>query len=323
MVNENRRRILDIIRILYYSTDEEHWITTEEIRDKLEELGYERPNRKTIEPNIQFLMEDMGLDIDKERGVCNRYRWVSRDFEMAELKLLVDAVQSSRFISDKRSQEIITKLKKLTSDAAAGQLNRKVITANSFKRANNSVIYSIDAINEAIRSKRKITFQMVDYDANMNEVLRYDGKIHEVSPYALLWNNDYYYMLGMATGEDKAKPFRVDRMKSTTISDTAADPEPKDFKLEKYSSSVFDMFGGDPAEIKLDCEGYIMNYLIDRFGKNFKVISHEEDGRFVADVVVEASPTFYSWIFQFGGDVKITSPEWVCDEFKNMINKFK
>ena len=322
MVNDNRRRILDIMKLLFEKTDEDHWITTEQIRDELEEMGYERPNRKTIDPNIQFLIEEMGLDIEKDRGTSNRYRWVSRDFELAELKLLVDAVQSSRFISDSRSREIIRKLKSLTSDAQGSQLDRKVITASRFKRDNSSVLYSIDAITEGIRDNKKIRFVMVDYDVDMNEVLRHDGRVHEVSPYALIWNNDYYYMLGMASGEDKVKPFRVDRMKNTEATDVAADKQPVNFNLENYSSRVFDMFGGEPSEIRLECKAYIMNYLIDRFGKDFKVVEKKGDGSFVADIVVEASPTFFSWVFQFGGDARIVGPEKAKAAFAAMIEKF-
>lgn len=323
MINDNRRRLLDIMKLLFEKTDEEHWITTEQIRDELEQQGYERPNRKTIDPNIQFLIEEMGLDIEKERGTSNRYRWVGRDFELAELKLLVDAVQSSRFISDSRSREIISKLKSLTSDYQGEQLDRKVITANRFKRDNSSVLYSIDAINEGIRDRKKISFVMVDYDVDMNEQLRHDGRVHEVSPYALIWNNDYYYMLAMATGESIVKPFRVDRMKNTAVLATDADKQPVDFKLEKYSSRVFDMFGGEPAEISLECRPYIMNYLVDRFGKDFRVVDKREDGTFVADIVVEASPTFFSWVFQFGGDAKIIGPDKVKNDFAKMIEAFK
>lgn len=322
MVNDNRKRILDIMKLLFEKTDENHWITTEEIRDELEAMGYERPNRKTIDPNIQFLIEELGLDIEKERGVSNRYRWVSREFELAELKLLVDAVQSSRFISDGRSKDIIRKLKGLTSESQGDQLDRKVITSNSFKRDNSYVLYSIDAINEAIRDRKKISFQMIDYDVDMKEELRYDGKVYEVSPYAMIWNNDYYYMLAMESNENKVKPFRVDRMKGTAISDVAADPQPKDFKLDKYSSRVFDMFGGEPAEVRLKCRPYIMNYLVDRFGKEFKVLEKSEDGSFVADVVVEASPTFFSWVFQFGGDCKIIGPEKAVNGFKELVATF-
>lgn len=322
MINDNRHRLLDIMKILFEKTDDNNWITTEQIRDELESLGYERPNRKTIDPNIQFLM-DIGYDIEKERGISNRYRWVSRDFELAELKLLVDAVQSSRFISDKRSKAIISKLKGLTSNSMASQLDRKVITGNTFKRDNSYVLYSIDAINEGIRDKVRINFQMVDYDTNMNEVLRHDGLVHDVSPYALIWNNDYYYMLGKASGEEKVKAYRVDRMKNTVVTDAKSDPEPNDFKLEKYSSRVFDMFAGEPAEIKLECKDYIMNYLMDRFGRDFKVVEKREDGSFVADVMVEASPTLYSWIFQFGGDAKIISPNWVCEKFNELVSAFK
>lgn len=322
MINDNRRRLLDIMRLLYEKTDEDHWMTTEQIRDELEEMGYERPNRKTIDPNIQFLIEEMGLDIEKERGVCNRYRWVGREFELAELKLLVDAVQSSRFISESRSRDIIRKLRHLTSDYLGDQLDRKVITSSSFKRENSSVLYSIDTINEAVRTARKIRFQMVDYDVDKKERLRYDGLVHEASPYAMIWNNDYYYMLAMPTGESEVRPYRVDRMKNTELTELKADTKPADFRADKYSGRVFDMFGGEPTEIKLDCKPYIMNYLVDRFGKDFKVVEKREDGTFVADVVVEASPTFYSWVFQFGGDARITAPEKACVAFKKLVDAF-
>lgn len=323
MINDNRRRLLDIMKLLYEKTDEEHWLTTEQIRDELEMMGYERPNRKTIDPIIQFLIEEMELDIEKERGVCNRYRWVAREFELAELKLLVDAVQSSRFISEGRSRAIISKLKHLTSNYLGDQLDRKVITSSSFKRENSSVLYSIDTINEAIRTGRKIRFQMVDYDINKNEQLRYGGLVHEASPYAMIWNNDYYYMLAMPTGEDAVRVYRVDRMKNTELTELKGDPQPVDFRVDKYSGRVFDMYGGEPVEIKLECKPYIMNYLVDRFGKDFNVIEKMEDGSFVADVVVEASPTFYSWVFQFGGDARITGPEKACAAFEKLVDAFR
>lgn len=322
MLNDNRRRILDIMKLLFEKTDEDHWITTEQIRDELEKMGYERPNRKTIEPNIQFLIEEMDLDIEKERGVCNRYRWINREFELAELKLLVDAVQSSRFISDKKSREIIDKLKGLTSDAHGDQLDRKVLTVDSFKRDNKSVLYSIDAINEAIRDKKKISFLMVDYDVDMNEVYRHDGRLHIASPYTLIWNNDYYYMIARADGEDNVRTYRVDRMKDTSVLEDRADVAPTDYKPDKYSSRVFDMFGGEPAELQLECKPYIMNYLVDRFGRTFRVLEKRDDGSFVADIVVEASPTFFSWVFQFGGDVRITGPEKVREEFMKLVRAF-
>lgn len=323
MSANNRKKLLDMIRILFEKTDEEHYLDTYQIIEELELLGHEKTDRKTIESSIKFMTEELEYGIEKEKSAPNRYRWIDRDFELAELKLLVDAVQSSRFISDKKSKALISKLKKLTSESKAQQLDRSIVTSNVFKRDNSSVLYSIDAINDAIRNGKQLTFIMVDFDLDMKEYERYDGMLHEVSPYALLWNNDYYYMLGMASDDrSRVKTYRVDRMKSATVTDEAAIPAPKDFNLEKYSSRVFDMFTGQTAEVHIKCsKPYLMNYLIDRFGKDFRVSDKQEDGSFTAIVMVDASPTFYAWIFQFGGDAKIIAPRKVCEEFNELINK--
>ena len=196
------------------------------------------------------------------------------------------------------------------------------MTSNGFKRENSHVIYSIDAINAGIKTGKRIQFQMVDYDMEMNEVLRYEGAVHEASPYALIWNNDYYYMIAMPEDGDKLRTYRVDRMKNTKLTDEDAAPRPADFRLDKYSSRVFDMYSGDAAEVLLECKPYVMNYLIDRFGKEFRVVSRAEDS-FVADIVVDAGPTFYAWVFQFGGDAKIVGPDRVVDEFNALIDKFR
>ncbi|MDD5823203.1 MAG: WYL domain-containing protein [Firmicutes bacterium] len=322
MSSNNRKKLLDMIRILFEKTDDEHYLDTYQIIEELELLGHEKTDRKTIETSIKFMIEELGYGIEKEKGAPNRYRWVDRTFELAELKLLVDAVQSCRFISDKKSKAIIDNLKSLTSAAKAEQLDRKIVTSNTFKRDNSSVLYSIDAISEAIRMNRRLNFTMVDFGTDMKEHPRYDGKLHEVSPYALLWNNDYYYMLGIDTEDvSKVKTYRVDRMKDTLLLYEPAIPAPKDFSLDKYSSRVFDMFTGVTAQVEIECrKPYLMNYLIDRFGKDFKVLSTEEDGSFRVSVMVDASPTFYAWIFQFGGDAKIVAPSKVCEEFAAMLD---
>lgn len=324
MASNNRKKLIDIIKILYEKTDEDHALNTYEIIEELELLGHDKTDRKTIESTVKFLTEELDFDIEKEKSTPNRYRWISRNFEIAELKLLVDAVQSSRFISEKRSRDIIEKLKKLTSNSKAAELDRQIITPTTFKRNSNIVLYSIDTINAAIKNNLKIRFIMVDYDLDKKEVPRYEGRIHETSPYALLWNNDYYYMLGTPSDRDEdsaqIRTYRIDRIQKCELTDIPSEPAPSNFKLSKYQSRVFDMFTGKDAEICLDCKKpYLMNYLVDRFGKDFKVTERREDGSFLADVSVDTSPTFYAWIFQFGGDIKITSPEWVCADFKQML----
>lgn len=322
--SNNRKKLMDIMQLLFEKTDENHYLDTYQIIEELELLGHDKTDRKTIDATVKFMVEELDLDIDKEKSTPNRYRWITRDFELAELKLLVDAVQSSRFISERKSRDIIEKLKKLTSNANAEELDRQIVTPTTFKKDNSSVLYSIDAISEAIREQLRVQFTMIDYNTSMKEVPRYEGRVHEVSPYALLWNNDYYYMLGAPSDNEGIRTYRVDRMKNCIVYDVPAKQKPADFKLAKYQSRVFDMFTGADAEVQLECsKPYIMNYLIDRFGKDFKVIASRQDGSFIAKVMVDSSPTFYGWVFQFGGDIRIISPDWVCSEFNDMLNKQK
>ncbi|MBQ0017776.1 MAG: WYL domain-containing protein [Clostridiales bacterium] len=317
-MSDNRSKLTCLMKILYEMTDEDHALDTYRIIDELESRGCGRIDRKTIDPNIAFLRDELGWNIEKEKGSSNRYKLVEREFELAELKLLVDAVQSSRFISDRNSKEIIRKLKTLTSRYQSKKLDRNIVTNDSFKRDSSTAIYSIDEINEAIKEGMKVRFYMVDYDMNLNEVKRYGGQIHEVSPYALMWNNDYYYMLGKPIDDDKVRTYRVDRMRDTLLYEDKAEPRPADFNLEKYSGRVFDMFTGTTTEVELDCKDYTINYLVDRFGKEFKSKPVADD-RYTATVTVDIGPTFFAWVFQFGGDIRIVGPEKVREEFKELI----
>ena len=317
-MNDNRRKLTGILKLLYENTDAEHSMDTYQIMDALESMGNGRPDRKTIDANIKFIIEDLGFGIIKEKGKPNRYRWIDREFDLSELKMLVDAVHSSRFITTKKSREIIAKLKDLTSVHQAALLNRELFTCARFKRDGSSALKSADVINESIKSQKRISFQMVDYDMYKNEVLRHDGKFHEVSPYALMWNNDYYYMLGKPSDSHEIRAYRVDRMKHTTQLHIVSEPAPKDFSIDEYSSRIFDMFSGDTTTVELNCKDYTMNYLIDRFGKEFYSEKIGPD-RFKARITADTSPTFYAWVFQFGGDIEITGPESTKSEFRKMI----
>jgi predicted DNA-binding transcriptional regulator YafY len=317
-MNANRRKLTGILKLLYENTDAEHCMDTYQIMDALESMGQGRPDRKTIDANIKFIIEDLGLGIQKERGKPNRYRWIDREFDLAELKMLVDAVHSSRFITARKSREIIAKLKDLTSVHQASCLNRELYTSNLFKRDGSEALESADVINEAIKGNYKVTFSMADYDMDREEVLRHNGKVYEVSPYALLWSNDYYYMLGLPAGEDSVKSYRIDRMKGTAPLHTEADPAPADLSISKYSSRVFDMFTGETAEVTLFCRDYTMNDLVDRFGKNFRC-DKVDDTHFRAVVQVDANPAFFAWIFRFGGDIRIEGPDNIKEDFSEML----
>lgn len=319
-MNDNRRKLTGILKLLYENTDADHSLDTYQIMDALESMGYGRPDRKTIDSNIKYLIEDLGMGIRKEKGKPNRYRWVEREFDLTELKMLVDAVHSSRFITRRKSREIIAKLKDLTSVYQAATLNREMYAASNFKHDDNAALQNADIINEAIKSRLRVRFSMTDYDMGKNEVLSNDGKIHEVSPYAMLWNNDFYYMLGMPSGVTEVMPYRIDRMKGLRLMQIESVPEPYGFDIDKYSSCVFDMVTGKTCTVTLSCKEHVMQDLIDRFGKGFECEQTGPD-TFNAKVTVDASPAFYAWVFRFGGDIRILSPEPVKQEFDEMLRK--
>jgi predicted DNA-binding transcriptional regulator YafY len=318
IMNDNRRKLTGILKLLYENTDAEHSMDTYQIMDALESMGHGRPDRKTIDANIKFIIEDLGFGIIKEKGKPNRYRWIEREFDLSELKALVDAVHSSRFISAKKSREIIAKLKDLTSVHQAALLNRELHTSSSFKRDGSSALKAADIINDCIKNRTRMSFQTIDFDMYKNEVLKADGKMQEVSPYALMWNNDYYYMVGKPSDSSCIRAYRLDRMRNITQLHVPAEREPADFNIEQYSARVFDMFSGDTQEVELSCRGNVMSHLIDKFGKDFYSEKTGPD-HFTARVIVDTSPAFYAWVFKFGGDITIQSPASVKAEFNKMV----
>lgn len=317
-MNDNRKKLTGILKLLYENTDADHYMDTYQIMDALEYMGYGRPDRKTIDANIKFIIEELGFGVRKDKGKPNRYRWAEREFDLSELKMLADAVSSSRFITARKTRELISKLKTLTSNHQAGTLNRELYTSGVFKRDGSEALKNSDIISDAIRNRYRVGFFMVDYDMDKQEVPRHGGRIHEVSPYAILWNNDYWYMVGMDAESSEIRSYRIDRMKDIGIIYLEAAPKPKDFDISRYSSCVFDMFTGETADVVLVCRDYTMNYLIDRFGRDFYSEQIAED-KFSARVTVDASPTFYAWVFQFGGDIRIAEPASVRNGYEAML----
>lgn len=319
-MNDNRRKLTGILKLLYENTDAEHSMDTYQIMDALESMGYGRPDRKTIDSNIKYIIEDLGMGIRKEKGKPNRYRWVEREFDLSELKMLVDAVYSSRFITKRKSREIIAKLKDLTSVHQASTLNRELYMSNSFKNDGTDVMANTDLINEAIKTGHRLRFTLSCYDIDKNEVLRDDGKVYEVSPFGLVWNNDFFYMIGSPLGSEEVHSYRLDQMKDTVVVKAEAAAKPYDLSLDKYSSCIFDMSSSETIDVVLKCKAHTMDNIIDRFGKNF-YSEQISDDTFSAKLTVDASPAFYAWLFQFGGDIQIVEPESAKEGFKQLLKE--
>lgn len=250
----------------------------------------------------------------------NKYYYDGQVFDLAELKVLVDAVLSSKFITERKSKELISHLLSLTNEYNAKQLQRHLDVSERVKSDNEKGYYILDAINSAIDSRKKISFQYVDYDVTGKQFLKHDGKPYIVSPYELIWDGDFYYVVGYNDGRSKVQNFRLDRIaKRPEILEDDCEPMPNGFDLNLYRKSIFQMFGADNTTcVELFCHQIVMKALIDVFGSGVetKVVDSEH---FTAWIKVCVSPTFLRWVFGWNGLVKIVSPQKVCEDYRQML----
>ena len=311
MAGNQKIKILYLMKILLENTDDLHGLTLDEITEKLSAYGIDA-ERKTLYDDFEVL-RTFGMDIDKQKeGKIVRYYVLSRSFELPELKLLVDAVQASKFITHKKSLELIQKLEKFSSTYQAQRLNRQVYVSNRIKAMNESIYYAVDEIHEAISANKKISFQYFHWNEKKERILSHNGKNYSVSPFALTWDDENYYMIAYDSEADKIKHFRVDKMQKLNVLSEARDGLEafKDFDMALYSKKTFGMYGGEEQSVTIRCKNELAGVIIDRFGKD-TVFTNLTDQSFEFHVKVAVSPTFLSWLMTFGSDMKIMSPESV------------
>ena len=299
-------------------TDENHKLGISEIIHALSLHGIEA-ERKSIYADIELLM-GFGMDIACEKGKSNQYYMASRNFELAELKLLVDSIQASKFITHKKSEALIKKIEKLASVHEAKGLHRQVTVHNRVKSMNESVYYNIDAIHEAIQSGKMVEFKYYTYDLDKKFSSRRAGEIYTVSPFALSWEGEYYYLIAYYDRYEKVTQFRVDRMNQVKVSDK---PKPvieslKDFDVVGYTKKVFGMFGGDVETVEIMFENDMINIVIDKFGKEIFIHSKTET-HFKITIDVAVTNTFMGWLFICGTKAKVTAPSHVQEKIKNYV----
>lgn len=317
--NTNQRlKILYLYKILLERTDEEHYITMPEIISQLSLYGITAA-RKALYEDIEAL-KVFGLDIVSGRGTNAGYQVVSRDFELPELKLLADAVSSSRFLTEKKSSELLKKLEKLTSIYEAKQIQRQVFIADRVKSGNERIYMNVDAVHRAIAEQKKISFKYFDYDINKKK--RYRQGIRTCSPYALTWDDERYYLVAYYEKYDSISNFRVDRMENVEILPESAQKYPSGFNLSSYLNSTFSMFSGESEEVKLCFQQSLINAVIDRFGKNVSIFP-DDDEHFTVRVQIktEHPEPFFGWLFQFGTKVKIIAPFTLKEKYIEMLKK--
>ena len=311
-----------IAKLLGELTDENHYLTTVQIMSLLEERYGITAHRQTIPSEIE-LLKNVGMDIDCIPSTQNRYRLLSRRFDNAELKLLIDAVASSKFISKKKSASLAERLSSLTSSFEAEKLKRNISVENRIKSENELTLHIIDAINEAINQKKQISFQYFRYNEKKKRIPKWDGYRYHMSPHRLVWNGDYYYVIGYYEKYDNIVCYRVDRIVGPPeILEVDALPMPKGFNLDRYINSMFRMYSDDAERtpVELICENELMDTMIDKFGTSVKTRRVDAD-HFELDASVAVNKVFFSWVFGFTGKVKIVRPENVKQEYVEMLQQ--
>ncbi len=313
-------KILYLMDLLLTNTDEEHPMAMRDIIEYLESCGISA-ERKSIYSDIEGL-KLFGLDIlSNAKG----YYVVSREFELPEVKMLVDCVSASKFITEKKSEKLIKKIESLASRHEGYKLQRQVYIADRIKMANEDIYRSVDTLSDAINEKKKVSFKYFEYDTDKKKKYRNDGSDYVVSPYSLTVSDENYYLISHYPKYEQLTHFRVDRMTNIRVTDEKCESIEnimgEKFSIGEYSKRIFSMYSGEDSRVELVCENSMMNAVIDRFGEEVAV-QKIDDEHFKVFANVDISPTFFAWVFTFGGKIKISAPENVKTEFNNTIHKF-
>ncbi len=314
-------KLYHLSRIMLEKTDDEHMITMPEIQKALEEYGV-TADRKSLYDDLEQL-SSLGIEIIGEKVGRNFYYHVgNKQFEIAELKLLVDAIQSSKFITAKKSKELIDKLNKFASKYEADQLNRQVVVQGRVKTMNESIYYFVDDVHRAIAENRQISFEYMKWDINKSLVPR-RKEPYVVSPWALTWDDENYYLIAYDEEAGCIKHFRVDKLKSIKIlkDKRIGKDKFKELDLAKYSKMSFGMFHGEPAKVKIAFQKELVGVFLDRFGRDISIHPSDKKDWYETYVDVAVSDQFLGWVFALGPDVKLLGPENVVKQFKDEVQE--
>ena len=314
----NKNRVLFLLKYLQQHSDEQHALTTAELRSALLENGY-NTTVPTLRDDIETLINS-GFDISvtEGSGVTTTYSYVDREWTTPELQILIDAVSSSQFLTTEKSKELIRRLVDLASPSDTEILKPSILVSENIKAKNNLIFINVQSIKEGIETNRKIQFQYFNYNLEKKKVYRHDGEVYTVSPYATIWMNDRYYVVGYSDKRKKIVQFRIDRMDLVKVTEEKRVPEPEDFDLHDYTDKIFMMFDGDETEVTLRCDQELIDQVIDKFGEKIEP-KNITKSTFDVTVPVSLSGTFFSWIFQYAGKMTIVKPERASNWYVNML----
>lgn len=314
-------KLYRLARLMLEETDDEHYITMPEIIHALSKYEI-KADRKSLYNDLKDL-EKLGIEVEGE-PVGGRYHYhvVNRQFEVPELKLLVDAIQSSRFITARKSNELIEKLENLVSKYEASKLRRQVYVSGRIKAMNESIYYTVDAIHNAISENRKIRFQYYQWTPEKKMELRHGGAYYHISPWGLSWDDENYYLIAYDSDAGKIKHYRVDKMLHINMSEEEREGKEYFLKLDMavYTKKSFGMFGGEEQHVRLLVHNSLAGVIIDRFGKDVMMIPADEE-HFTVYVDVHVSNQFISWVFALGDGAKIIAPGTVVEKARQEIER--
>lgn len=316
MPDQLKSRVLTVFQILWEQTDENHPTTIRSIQEQLQAIGI-NAGRKTIADDIISLRE-VGYDIICNKRQQNQYFIGSRNFELPELMMLINAVQAVKFIAPRKRRKLIKKLTAQASQYQAEELVQLAKTAPVKQDINQSIYYTIEDIRLGIAQQLKVTFQYMEYNTAKKRILKHGGHLYEFSPYDLMWNGDLYYVIGYSERHGKVATFRVDRITNLTLTDKFAEPYPKYYRVAEYRHRIFQMYEGETYKVTLRCDNSLMDAVIDRFGVDCNILCEDCD-HFLVTEEMAISPTFFSWVFNFVGKIEILYPDEVISEYASCL----
>ena len=310
-------RVLYLMQYLEQNSDEQHPITTAEIRKHLAAKGCP-VSIITLRKDIKSLQEaGYEIAVNEQEGLSTTYSWINRDLSAPELQILVDAVSSSQFITVEKSKDLIGKLVSLAGPSYRDSLTPQILVSEHVKAPNKQILLSVQAIRRAVDHDRKITFKYMSYNTDKVQQPKHAETPDEdyvVSPYATIWNNDRYYLVGYSDKRNQVNTFRIDRMTKVKQIQKKRVPEPEDFNVQDYTDKVFWMYDGREEEVTLRCKHQLMDQMIDKFGETVCVRNVQEDTFDIA-VPVHISGTFYAWVTQYIGEMMIIAPEHIKTDY--------
>ncbi len=322
-----RGRLLCLLDILQKETDAEHGLSIQDLIGRLEKAGFPA-NRKTLYDDLRSL-EDSSIPVEKSNTRTPRYYIEDRDFELEEIMILIDAVESAGFMTEKKKAGVIKKLKSLTSSGRAAELNEQIHYIGRHHSTNNDFIYTVSTIRRAMASKHPVTFQYIEYKFGEGEVLKHDGMKYILHPFAMVWNNGFYYCIGVRPeqspdGEkDKIRHFRIDRMKKVSVDEKIPLVKPpKGFSVAKHMEESFSMYGAETATVLIRFRKDLLTQFYDRFEQDVAVHPDPKDPEYLqANVSVNVSPTFFAWISQYEGGFTVAGPKRIRDMYHDHLRK--